>query len=83
MVMIGCLLGIACSVIPYSLEMEVLRRMSARVFGVLMSLQPAVAAIIGWLMLGQSLSARSVVAIVIVVVAGAAATTEGDHPLME
>ena len=43
------------SVLPYSLETEALRRLPANVFGVLMSLEPAVAAIAGWVILGQGL----------------------------
>ncbi len=46
------------SVIPYSLETEALRRMPARVFGVLMSLEPALAALAGFLVLSQGLGAR-------------------------
>ena len=45
------------SVIPYSLETEALRRMPKNVFGVLMSLEPAVAALAGFLVLGQELGA--------------------------
>ena len=44
--------------IPYSLESESLRRMPANVFGVLMSLEPAVAALAGFVVLGQRLGAR-------------------------
>ena len=51
------------SVLPYSLETEALRRLPANVFGVLMSLEPAVAAIAGWVILGQGLGARDIVAI--------------------
>ena len=62
------------SVIPYSLEIAALRRMPRHVFGVLMSLEPAVAAAAGFLVLGQSLSARDVVAIALVIAASAGAT---------
>jgi inner membrane transporter RhtA len=60
-------------VIPYSLEAETLRRMPRRVFGVLMSLEPAAAALAGWIVLGQMLDARALVAIALVVIAGAGA----------
>ena len=63
----------ASSVLPYSLELEALRRLPESVFGVLMSLDPAVAAVAGFLMLGQDLGARDVVAIAMVVVASAGA----------
>jgi inner membrane transporter RhtA len=59
--------------------MDVLRRMSTRVFGVLMALQPAVAAMAGWAVLGQQLSARALVAILIVAAAGAGATSDAHR----
>lgn len=52
----GAAIGLLSSVIPYWLEFEALRRVAARVFGVWMSMQPAVAALIGLAMLGQRLS---------------------------
>ena len=60
--------------IPYSLELEALRRIPARVFGVLMSLEPAVAALAGLVVLGQALDALEWVAIALVVVASAGAS---------
>ena len=60
--------------IPYSLESESLRRMPANVFGVLMSLEPAVAALAGFVLLGQHLGARELVAIALVVVASIGVT---------
>ena len=70
----GAVVALASSVIPYSLEMEALRRLPARVFGVLMSLEPAVAALAGLVVLGQALGAREWFAIGLVVVAAAGAT---------
>jgi inner membrane transporter RhtA len=63
------------SAIPYTLEMEALRRMPANVFGVLMSLEPAVAATAGFVLLGEDLAGREVVAIGLVVAASAGAAT--------
>ena len=54
----GAVVALASSVIPYSLELESLRRIPARVFGVLMSLEPAVAALAGFVVLGQALGSR-------------------------
>lgn len=59
------------SVIPYSLELEALRRLPESVFGVLMSLDPTVAALVGFVALGQDLGARELLAIAMVVVASA------------
>jgi inner membrane transporter RhtA len=66
---LGVLIALMSSVIPYSLEMSALRRMPANVFGVLMSLEPAIAALAGFLVLSQSLGARDLAAIACVVVA--------------
>jgi inner membrane transporter RhtA len=52
----GAAIGLLSSVIPYWLEFQALRRVPTRVFGVWMSMQPAVAAVIGLLLLGQRLS---------------------------
>jgi inner membrane transporter RhtA len=66
---LGVAIALASSVIPYSLETEALRRMPANVFGVLMSLEPAVAALAGFLVLSQALGVRDLVAIALVVCA--------------
>jgi inner membrane transporter RhtA len=69
------LVALASSVLPYSLELEALRRLPESVFGVLMSLDPAVAALAGFVVLGQDLGARDLVAIAMVVVASAGAAS--------
>jgi inner membrane transporter RhtA len=66
---IGCAVALMSSVLPYSLETEALRRLPAHVFGVLMSLEPGVAAIAGWIVLGQGLRARDIAAIGLVTTA--------------
>lgn len=66
------------SVIPFSLEMEALRRMPVRVFGVLMSLEPAIAALVGLVVLGETLGLREVAAIGLVVVASIGATRTAE-----
>jgi inner membrane transporter RhtA len=70
---IGAAIGILSSVIPYRLELESLRRMPTRLFGVWMSLEPAVAALIGLIMLGQRLSVVEWAAIGCVMIACAGA----------
>jgi inner membrane transporter RhtA len=69
----GAAIGILSSVIPYRLELEALRRMPMRLFGVWMSLEPAVAALIGLGLLGQHLSAVEWLAIGCVMIACAGA----------
>ena len=69
----GAAIGVLSSVIPYRLELESLRRMPTRLFGVWMSLEPAVAALIGLALLGQHLSVLEWLAICCVTVASAGA----------
>jgi len=77
---IGCAVALMSSVLPYSLETEALRRLPANVFGVLMSIEPAVAAVAGFVVLGQDLRARDVVAIAFVVVASIGVTRAAPVP---
>ncbi|MGH2987384.1 MAG: EamA family transporter, partial [Solirubrobacterales bacterium] len=67
----GFAVAMLSSAIPYSLELEALRRLAQGTFGVLMSLEPAVAAAVGFLILDQGLVARETVAIALVVIASA------------
>ena len=69
------IVALLSSVVPYSLELEALRRLPEAVFGVLMSLDPAVAALVGFLALGQALQAQEVLGIAMVVVASAGAAS--------
>jgi inner membrane transporter RhtA len=70
----GLGVAILSSLIPYSLEMEALRRMPPRVFGVLMSLEPAAAAIAGLIILDQVLKANEWAGMALVIIASAGAT---------
>jgi inner membrane transporter RhtA len=78
----GAAVGLLSSAIPYSLELEALRRLTSRVFGVLLSLDPAIAALVGFVILGQDLGAREIGGIALVVAAsiGASATAEVPEP---
>ena len=79
-------LGVALmsSIIPYSLELTALRRLSAATFGLLMSLSPAVAALAGVITLGQRLSAILLVALGLVVMASVGTTLSSRRtPLAE
>ncbi|HET6499936.1 MAG TPA: EamA family transporter [Amycolatopsis sp.] len=72
--MIGLAIALLSSVIPYSLELEALRRIPPRVFGVLMSLEPGVAALAGLLVLHESLRPVQWLALGCVVTASIGAT---------
>jgi inner membrane transporter RhtA len=74
---LGAVIGILSSAIPYSFELEALRRIAPPVFGVLMSLEPAMAALAGLIVLGQSLSGRAVLGIALVVAASVGASLPG------
>ena len=62
------------SVVPYGLEINALRHMPTRVFGILMSLEPAAAAVAGLVILGQRLGPAEIVALLLVTLASAGVT---------
>ena len=70
--------GLLSSVVPFSLELEALRRIPVQVFGVLMSLEPAIAALVGLVLLGEVLGLREMAAIGLVVTASVGATKTAD-----
>jgi inner membrane transporter RhtA len=76
---LGLVVAILSSAIPFSLEFAALRRLSSHVFGILMSLEPAMGAAAGFLLLGQRLSLRDLAAIGLVTVASAGATLGSRH----
>jgi inner membrane transporter RhtA len=76
----GLAIGLLSSIIPYSLELEALRRIPPRVFGIWMSLEPAVAALVGLVLLGQALAAREWLAIGCVMAACAGAARGARDP---
>lgn len=65
----GAGVAVLSSLVPYSLELLALRHLSARVFGVLLSLEPAVAALAGVVVLGQWLRWPQIAGMVLVVAA--------------
>ena len=67
-------------VLPYTLEMLALTRLPARVFGVSMSMEPAIAALSGWLVLGEKLSALQYLAIAAVMAASGGAAWSDRFP---
>jgi inner membrane transporter RhtA len=68
------------SAIPYSLELKALRSLSTATFGVLMSLEPAVAALSGAVVLGQTITARDAVGVCLVSAASLGASLTSNPP---
>jgi inner membrane transporter RhtA len=77
---VGLAVALLSSAIPYSLELEALRRLPEGTFGVLMSLEPGVAALAGLVILGQELSALELAAIALVIAASAGALGSARAP---
>ncbi len=73
----SAVLGVLVPVVPYGLEMLALRRMTPRAFGVLMSLDPAISTLAGFLLLHQAISAQRAVGILCVVAASVGASLRG------
>jgi inner membrane transporter RhtA len=80
----GVAVALLSSVLSYGLEINALRRIPTRVFGILMSLEPAAAALAGLLVLGQHLGAVEIVALLLVTLASAGVTRAGrKEPIAE
>ena len=77
---VGALVGLLSSVIPYSAEMVALRTLSPRVFGILMSLEPAVAALVAAILLREWLTPLQLLAIACVMAASLGATRKESAP---
>ncbi|GAB3871172.1 DMT family transporter [Hymenobacter segetis] len=84
LLLLGGLLALFSSVLPFSLEMQALRTLPTRTFSILMSLEPVAAAISGWLLLGERLLFGQWLAVGFIVVAsvGATFTARRDAPAM-
>jgi inner membrane transporter RhtA len=74
---LGLLIGLLSSVVPYSLDLLALRRLSTAVFGVLTSLNPAAAALAGFVVLAELPPHRQLLGIALVVVASVGVTASG------
>jgi inner membrane transporter RhtA len=77
---IGLGVGVLSSALPFTLELEAMRRLPSSVFGVMMSLEPAVAAAVGLVLLGQGVVPIEVLAILMVVAASAGALRSSRAP---
>ncbi len=78
--LIGLAVGALSSALPFTLELEAMRRLPSSVFGVMMSLEPAVAAAVGMVMLGQQIIPVELFAILLVMAASAGALRSSRAP---
>lgn len=76
----GLGLAVLSSLLPYSFELLALRRLKAAVFGILLSLEPAVAALVGLFVLGQTLRTGQVVGLALVVLASVVVMGVASRP---
>ncbi|SHL10873.1 inner membrane transporter RhtA [Hymenobacter psychrotolerans DSM 18569] len=81
LLLLGVLLAIFSSVLPFSLEMQALRTMPTRTFSILMSLEPVAAAFSGWLLLGEQLTSNQWLAVAFIVAASFGATLTTAPPV--
>jgi inner membrane transporter RhtA len=80
LLLLGALVGLLSSLVPYSLEMVALRTLPPRVFGILMSLEPAVAALVAAVLLSELLTPIQLLAIACVTAASVGAARTGSAP---
>jgi len=76
----GAAAAVLSTIVPYAAEIEALRRIPAAPFGVLMSLEPAVAALVGLIALDQGLGAGEIAGIALVVIASIGAIRSARLP---
>lgn len=74
LLLIGFGIALLSSALPYSLELEALRSMPVQVFGVLLSLEPAAAALMGFIVLQEKLKLQAIIAITLVMIAAGGAS---------
>jgi inner membrane transporter RhtA len=76
LIVLGLVVALLSSVIPFALDFTAVKRISSRVFGLLASVEPAVSAIIGFVVLHEALGLREVIGIGLVTIAAIATTRE-------
>ncbi|OON67645.1 EamA family transporter [Hymenobacter sp. CRA2] len=81
--LLGALLALFSSVLPFSLEMQALRTMPTRTFSILMSLEPVAAALSGWALLHERLTGGQWLAVVLIVVASTGATLTAKREVVK
>lgn len=77
LILLALLVSLLGSIIPYTLELSALRRVPQRVFGILLSLEPATATLAGWMMLGQVAGPLRLLAIAFVIAASVGVSLVG------
>jgi inner membrane transporter RhtA len=77
LLLVGVAVAVLSTVVPFSLEHAALKRLPARTFGVLMSLEPAIAATVGAVMLGEAPGFRGLLALALVTIASAGSARFG------
>jgi inner membrane transporter RhtA len=77
--LLGFGVAMLSSALPYSLELEALRILPVQVFGVLLSLEPVAAALMGFLILGETLDLHAMMAILLITIAAAGASRFASH----
>lgn len=76
---VAAAIGLLSSALPYSLEMIALKRLPARTFGILMSVEPAIAALCGLAFMGERLAPAQLVAMGLVMTASIGSTTSAPE----
>lgn len=76
--LLGLAVAVLSSGLPYSLELSAIKRVRASTYGVLLSIEPAVAAVMGLIILSQRLAAREIAAVIAIVVAAAGVSWSGE-----
>ena len=83
LVLTALAVGLLSSALPYSLEMVALKTIPEKHFSLLMSVEPAIGALIGFLLLGERLSLQQCVAIACVVIASVGSSLSHRKPTIE
>lgn len=77
---LGMVMAVLASVIPYSFELRALERMAKKTFSILVALEPAVGALVGFALLHQRLRPVALAGVALVVAAGIGATVTAPQP---
>ena len=79
--LVGLAVALMSSAVPYALELLALRRLPAATFSILVSLAPAVAELVGWVILGQAMGPAEIGGMALVILASVGAVRSGRPPV--